>query len=65
MKAKLGILMCGALLGATIASNARAGDAGAVMAGAVSNYVAGVMQGLRAVADRQPTAATSSPWVLT
>jgi hypothetical protein len=58
MKMKLGILMCGALAATMVASNACAGNAGAVMAGAVSNYVAGVMQGLQAVADRQPTVAT-------
>ena len=50
--------MCGALAGMMTASTARADDAGAVMAGAVSNYVAGVMKGLRAVADRQPAVAT-------
>jgi hypothetical protein len=52
------ILMCAAVVGTMVAANTRAGDAGAIMAGAVSNYVAGVMQGLQGVADRQPTAAT-------
>ena len=50
--------MSGALLGMMAAATTRAADTGAVMAGAVSNYVAGVMQGLRDVADRQPTVAT-------
>jgi hypothetical protein len=58
MKAKLRVLMCAALVGTMAASSARAGDAGTVMAAAVSNYVAGVMQGLQAVAERQPTVAT-------
>ena len=58
MKAKFRILMCGAMAGMMAAATARADDAGAVMAGAVSNYVAGVMKGLRDVAERQPTVAT-------
>jgi len=58
MKAELRILMCGAVAGAMAAAPARATDDGAVMAGAVSNYVAGVMKGLQEVADQQPTKET-------
>jgi hypothetical protein len=55
MKTRITILMCGALAGGAAASAARAEDAGIVMAGAVSNYVSGVITGLQAVADQQPT----------
>ena len=58
MKKSLRIVICSAMVGIMAASVARAADAGAVMAGAVSNYVAGVMKGLGDVAGRQPTAAT-------
>jgi len=39
-------------------SNARADNAGDLMANGVSNYVARVMNGLKAVADQQPTVDT-------
>jgi len=52
------ILISGVLAGMLVAGTARAGTAEADMAGAVSNYVSGVMKGLQNVADRQPTAET-------
>jgi len=52
MKSALRILMFSTWTAAMAAPTVRADDAGAGMAAAVSNYVAGVMQGLQAVADR-------------
>lgn len=43
---------------AMMVSSVRADSAGDTMAGAVSNYVAGVMCGLKEVADQHPTAET-------
>ena len=53
MNRKLTILIT---MMATLAmASARADSSGDTMAGAVSNYVAGVMKGLQAVAEQQPT----------
>ena len=48
-------LACGLAAGLPATPGARAEDAGATMAGAVSNYVAGIIKGLQGVADQQPT----------
>ncbi len=58
MKMEMRILICGVLLAITTSSMARASDDGSSMAGAVSNYVAGIMKGLQDVAEQQTTAAT-------
>lgn len=53
MNRKITILMV--VMAAMGAANIRADDDGSRMASAVSNYVAGVMKGLQAVAAQQPT----------
>lgn len=51
--------LCGVTLAAGMsASPARADEAGAALAGAVSNYVGTIIQGLAAVADQKTTAET-------
>ena len=50
------LLACTLVAGALAGAPARAdNDAGTVMAAAISNYVAGIMQGLQNAADQHPT----------
>jgi hypothetical protein len=59
MKEGFRILVCAAAWAAALSpAPVRAGDPGAAMAAAVSNYVAGVMKGLQDVADQRPAVAT-------
>ncbi|MEI7880759.1 MAG: hypothetical protein WCI95_07780 [bacterium] len=58
MKQNIKIRILIAVLAIVAMSSARADTEGDRMAGAVSNYVAGVMKGLQGVADQQPTVDT-------